>query len=57
MIAAKMKWPLYQQDVNNSFLHGDQDVEIYTAPPLGMERPSTQVLKLQNSIYGLRQAS
>ncbi|KAK9057134.1 hypothetical protein SSX86_024501 [Deinandra increscens subsp. villosa] len=56
-VATKMGWVMSQLDVNNAFMHGDLDEDIYMKPPQGMHLPSSQCLKLQKSLYGLKQAS
>lgn len=56
-LATARKWSLYQLDVNNAFLHGDLDEEIYMKMPEGISNPHNKVFKLQKSLYGLKQAS
>lgn len=62
-VSSAKNWYLHQLDISNAFLNGDLDEEIYMELPPGYASrkeeslPDNVVLKLQKSLYGLRQAS
>ncbi|WCJ28653.1 Retrovirus-related Pol polyprotein from transposon RE1 [Euphorbia peplus] len=56
-LTAHFQWELHQCDVNNAYLHGYIEEELYMIPPEGYTKAKPgQVCRLVKSIYGLKQA-
>ena len=55
-IAVSRGWCLRQLDVQNAFLHGVLEKEVYMRQPLGFENEAAPYLvcKLDKAIYGLK---
>lgn len=57
-LAMSLGWYVTHLDVNNAFLNGDLEQDIYMKQPVGFEQGGQHlVCKLKKAIYGLKQAS
>jgi hypothetical protein len=57
-LAISRGWVIRQIDIQNAFLHGFLDEDVYMKQPLGfvaLEHPN-YICKLDKSLYGLKQA-
>lgn len=57
-LATSKYWPIFQFDINNTFLHVFLEQEIYMQPAAGYsEAAQRHICLLKKSVYGLMQAS
>lgn len=57
-LATAKQWVVYQLDINNAFLHGNLNEEVYMLPPQVYHKVLPgQVCLLKKSFYGLKQDS
>lgn len=56
-VAAQNYWHAHQLDINNAFLHGQLDENIYLIPPQELKVVASQVCELKKVLYGLKQVS
>lgn len=56
-LATNLNWSLQQFDVNNAFLHGDLEKEVYmkVPPSVSHRKYGNKVCGLKKSLYGLKQ--
>lgn len=55
-IAPRNQWFVHQLDINNAFLHGHLEEEVFLSPPPRFEIELGIVCKLVKALYDLKQA-
>jgi hypothetical protein len=55
-VAANRGWSVQQLDIKTAFLHGDVDSEVFMMQPVGFVDGVNNVVVMNKSIYGLKQA-
>ena len=55
-LSAQLDLVYYQFDVATAFLNGIIEEDLYLEPPEGLEVPPNKILKLNRSLYGLKQS-
>lgn len=55
-ICARFNMERLQFDITTAFLNGKIDEDVFLSPPDGVKCPASMVLKLNKSIYGLKQS-
>ncbi len=57
-MATAKRWSLHQMNVNNAFLHGDLQEEVYMEQPPGYvdQTHRSLICRLKKALYGLKQA-
>lgn len=54
-MAVTRGWQTHQININNAYLHGTLEEEVYMTPPLSYNKTkSGQVCRLKRSLYGLK---
>ena len=55
-LVAACQWPIYQMDVKNTFLNGEQSEIVYMQPPPGVTALPGYECRLRGALYGLKEA-